>query len=139
MRALMLVLAILTVAGFGGWVWYIQSVIKAPSDGTVAVVSASFGENCGLRKDNMLQWARSACDGKKKCDLLFDWDLLGWDLLATAPTCTKRFRFEWKCSSAGRIFYYSLPKEPEQDPTVPLSCAQEDLTLLEGDYAGSGR
>jgi hypothetical protein len=72
----MLVLAILTAAGFGGWVWYVQSLIKPPSDGTVAVVSASFGENCSSPKDNMLQWVRSACAGEKKCDLIFDWNLL---------------------------------------------------------------
>jgi hypothetical protein len=136
MQALILVLIVFTVAGLGGWTWYIQSVIKAPSDGTVAVVSARFGEDCGLPKDNVLQWARSTCNGEKKCDLLFDWTLLGWDLLSTAPTCTKRFHFEWKCSSGGRIFEYSLPKEPDQDPKVPLSCAQEDLMSLEGDYAG---
>jgi hypothetical protein len=134
-RALMLVLIILTMAGFGGWIWHIRSVIKVPSDGTVAVVSANFGENCGLPKNNMLEWARSTCNGKKRCDLLFDWDLLGWGLLATAPTCTKWFRFEWKCSLDGRIFYYTSPKVRDRDPTVPLSCAQEDLKLLEDDSA----
>jgi hypothetical protein len=129
MRALMLVLAILTVAGIWNWVWYIQSVIKAPSDGTVAVVSASFGENCGAPKNNVLQGVKFACAGEKKCDLIFDWNLIGAD---PAPTCDKQFRVEWKCSSAGQIFVYSLLSEPDQGAIIPLSCAK-DLTFSERD------
>jgi hypothetical protein len=49
---LVLMLAIFTAIAFAGWVFYTESMIRTPNVGTVDIISATFGENCGARKDN---------------------------------------------------------------------------------------
>ena len=93
-------LAILTVAGLLGWGNSLTRIAVAEAaDGTIDVVSASFGANCGASKDNALQFVRSACAGKQQCTYSFDWREIG----NPAKTCYKEFQVEWKCSRAASI------------------------------------
>jgi hypothetical protein len=119
-RALAISLATLTAIGFTGWGWFLESAIQMPADGAINVVSASWAENCGAPKDNVLQWVRSACSGKRKCNFIFDWRMLG----NPAPACAKHLDVEWKCSLGGQIFHYSPSSDadPAQGTILPLSC-----------------
>ena len=112
-------LSILTIIGFWGWAHSLTNVAVAePADGTINVVSASFGANCGAPKDNALQFVRSACSGKQQCIYAFDWREIG----NPAKTCWKEFQVEWKCSRSGPIESRVVPPEPEQGAPVPLTC-----------------
>jgi hypothetical protein len=118
-RALSLALAAATIFGFAGWIYYIRTVAVAPpAEGTINVVSATFGGNCGADKDNAQQIVQSACSGKALCNFAFDWRLLG----NPAPTCSKEFRVEWRCSPEGPILAKLIPAEPKQGLLIPLSC-----------------
>jgi hypothetical protein len=118
-RAIGAVLAVVTVIGFAGWVWYLESIIEPAPDGTVDVLRADFGVNCGAPKDNILHWVRSACAGEKECNLAFNWNLLGHP----APTCGSQFRVEWRCSSTGRTYSYTAPWESGMKAL--LSCPKQ--------------
>jgi len=117
--ALWCLLGILTILGFAGWAWYVRAVaVLPPAEGTIHVVGATFGENCGASKDNVLQLVSSACTGKKTCTYVFNWRLLG----NPAPTCNKQFRIEWRCSSGGPALTQMTPSDPPQGSLFPLSC-----------------
>lgn len=122
LRMLAASLAILTGVGFATWAYYLHILTKPPSPGTIDVTSASWGENCGAPKDNVLYWVRSACSGKRKCDFAFDWRLLG----NPATTCDKQFRIEWRCSPGDRKFERSLPSDPPQSTIIPLTCSEPE-------------
>jgi hypothetical protein len=112
-------LAILTIAGFWGWANSLTSIAVAePAEGTISVVSASFGTNCGASKDNALQYVRSACTGKRQCTYSFDWREIG----NPARTCAKQFQVEWTCSRSGSILSLRLPPDPLQGTPVSLDC-----------------
>jgi len=118
-RAIWGILAAFTIVGFAGWVWYIRHVaVKAPADGTINVISATFGENCGVPKDNILQWVRSACSGKGQCNFVFDYLLLG----NPAPRCNKQVRIEWKCAANGPTHDVGAESDPSQRLLFPLVC-----------------
>jgi hypothetical protein len=120
MRATCSVLAMLTLLGFAGWVWSLESDVEPPSDGTVDVISASFGANCGAQKDNMLQWVQSACSGKNLCDFGYNWTIGN-----PASACNAQFGVKWRCSSGGRTFSYSTSSLPTNDAIIPLSCEKQ--------------
>jgi len=125
-KGLALALAILTATGFYGWAWSLESAIEHPGPGTIDVTSASFGQNCGAAKDNVLDWVRSSCDGKRQCSFRFDSMLLG----NPAPTCAKEFLIQWRCSAGGRTFEkLRPPPEPAQNELVPLDCAGEGRSV----------
>jgi len=112
-------LAILTIAGFWGWAHSLTRIAVAePAEGTINVVSASFGVNCGASKDNALQYLRSACAGKQQCTYSFDLREVG----NPARTCYKQFQVEWKCSQSGTILTRNLPPDPAQGTPVALDC-----------------
>jgi rubredoxin len=111
-------LSILTIIGFWGWAHSLTNAVAEPADGTINVVSASFGANCGAPKDNALQYVRSACSGKQQCVYAFD----GRELGNPAETCWKEFQVEWKCSQAGPIESRVEPPEPAQGAPVSLTC-----------------
>jgi hypothetical protein len=117
-RGLALMLAAFTFVAFAAWVWSLEIAIEAPSNGTIHVIGASWGQNCGAPKENATQWVRSACAGKQKCSFVFDWRLLG----NPAPTCNKEFFIDWTCSADGPVLRTGLPSDPPQDASVPLHC-----------------
>lgn len=135
-REISAVLAVLTVIGFAGWVWCLASIIEPAPDGTVDVLRADFGANCGQPQDNILHWVRSACADKKACDLTFNWNLLG----KPTPTCSSRFKAEWRCSPAGRTYTYTAPWGSGMKAL--LSCAKQTSMIgrdLSRDAAESAR
>lgn len=117
-------LAALVGAGFAGWAHQIRTVaVEPPPPGTIDVVSATFGENCGVPHDNAVQWVRSACVGLKRCNFEFNWFLIGFP----APLCAKDFRIEWKCSARGPTQRTVIPPDardmgPPQGLLIPLIC-----------------
>ncbi len=118
-KSLTIALVVLTISGFVGWAVYMHEVaVKPPPLGTIDVVSATFGGNCGAGKNNSLQWVRSACSGKKHCDYSFDWRLLG----NPSQRCDKHFVVEWKCAPDGPIFNRSMLKDPPQGTLFTLAC-----------------
>jgi hypothetical protein len=117
-RGLAWALGTFTFVGLVVWVWSLEIAIEAPPNGTINVVGASWGQNCGAPKDNATQWVRSACAGKRECNFAFDWRLLG----NPAPTCQKQFSVAWTCSENGNARETVLPSDPPQDAIVLLSC-----------------
>jgi hypothetical protein len=117
-KGLALMLAASTFVAFAAWVWSLEIAIEAPPNGTIHVVGASWGENCGAPKKNATQWVKSACAGRRECDFVFDWRLLG----NPVSTCRKQFSIEWTCSENGRVQTAVLPSDPPQNAIVPLSC-----------------
>jgi hypothetical protein len=119
-------LSILTIVGFWGWAHSLTSVAVAePAEGTINVMSASFGANCGAPNDNVLQYVRSACSGKQECTYVFDWREIG----DPTGTCSKEFQVEWKCSQGGPIESRVVP-DPAQGASVPLTCQQNSARQL---------
>jgi|SRR5579862_367038 len=117
-RPIAIFLGIITVAGLIGWVWNLENEIAPPVDGTINVTGATYGENCGLPKNNALLWVRSACSRKTTCDFDFNYEILG----NPESACNKQFHIEWKCSSAGPILDITLPIIPAQHTKIPLKC-----------------
>ena len=117
-RGLSLLLAAFTFVAFAVWVWSLEIAIEAPPIGTIHVSSASWAENCGAPKGNATQWVKSACAGRRECNFVFDWRLLG----NPAPTCNKQFSIEWTCSADGPALKTILVPDPMQDAIAPLSC-----------------
>lgn len=124
-RGVGFVLAVLTVIGFADWVWYLESMIKPSPKGTMDVLRADLGANCGEPKDNILHWVKSACAHEKECNLIFDWNFRG---PVADSSCSSRLRIEWRCSLAGRTYSYTVPWG--RGMQAPLSCAKQ-LSMLE--------
>lgn len=117
-RGLSLFLVAFTFVLFAAWVWSLEVAIEAPPIGTIHVIDASWAANCGAPKGNATQWVKSACAGRRECNFVFDWRLLG----NPAPTCNKQFSIEWTCSADGPALKTTLSPDLPQDAIAPLSC-----------------
>ena len=119
MLALWSVFAVLVAIGFAGWAHNLHELaVVPPADGTIHVVSATFGVNCGADKNNTIQWVRSACSGLKSCDYEHDDRLVG----DPVRNCNKRLQIEWTCSANGQTFSVLTPSQPAELSKIPISC-----------------
>ena len=112
------VLCVLIVGGFVGWAWGLRTVAAGPSPGTVNVIEATFGKNCGAPNNNVLQWVRSACMQRSVCNFQFDYSFLG----NPAPSCIKEFHVTWNCRTDGLEFHHDASAEPTQGSVISLAC-----------------
>lgn len=59
----------------------------------VVVTSATYGGNCGASRGNVTSNLAQACNGKRSCDYVIDWRIIG----DTKPFCGKDYVAEWRC------------------------------------------
>src|SRR5258706_3723658 len=84
----------------------------------IQVVSATYGLNCGATRDNAKAAVAGACDGRRRCEYIVDFHVLG----DPAPGCAKTFDAEWACAAGGAHQQKDLPAEAGQGSRLVLSC-----------------
>jgi hypothetical protein len=115
------VLLVLVIGGLGQWPRTLSTAAaEIQPDGSVYVVGATLGENCGLPKDNALEFFRSACSGRQKCVYVVDWREVAFPTDACAPSLT----IDWRCSASGPARRTELQGAADRT-AVPLSCRRE--------------
>jgi hypothetical protein len=62
----------------------------------VAVTSATYGGNCGAPRGNVTSHLAQACNGRRSCDYVIDWRIIG----DPKPFCGKDYVAEWRCGGA---------------------------------------
>jgi peptidoglycan/LPS O-acetylase OafA/YrhL len=95
------------------------AAVDSKSDGTIHVLSATYGGNCGAPPGNATSDAQMACDGEQKCTYTVDVNRLG------DPThaCGKAFALEYQCTSDGTVVKAAIPAEAGLGgKSVELSC-----------------
>ena len=115
-------LALLTAVGLFFWSRQMDDVARSPVPGTIEVVSATWGGNCGALKDNVLQYVWSACSGQQECDYIFDWGELG----NPAPQCAKQFHVDWRCGPNLPLMTLASASEPRQDAVFQMACGSQE-------------
>jgi len=83
----------------------------------LSIMSASYGENCGVAPGNVTVALRRACNGHETCDYIVDVDKIG----DPAPSCAKSFSVEYQCASTR--LKSGLPAEAGLKSRLVLSCA----------------
>jgi hypothetical protein len=85
----------------------------------IAVVRASYGENCAAARGNVTTPLAQACDGRDRCEYRADYTLLG----DPAVGCSKELAVDWRC---GEVFHRRvLPGEAGIGARLELTCAEE--------------
>jgi peptidoglycan/LPS O-acetylase OafA/YrhL len=98
----------------------IQAKDAAPADGTIDIIAATYGASCVKVDGNATYSARRNCNGKTACDYAVSVAVIG----DPAPGCSKDFRVDWRCSSAGITRSVSLPGEAGLRSIARLTCPQ---------------
>ncbi len=95
------------------------AVPPPPPPGTVEVVSATYGETCGVAKGNATVSVRAACNSRKQCTYVVDVYALG----DPAGGCGKDFTAEWRCGPDAPVQTGAIPAEAGLGgKSVQLSC-----------------
>lgn len=81
--------------------------VDSQPDGTIHVLSATYGGNCGAPPGNATGDAQMACDGEQKCTYTVDVNRLG----DPAHACGKAFALEYRCTSDGPVVKAAIPAE----------------------------
>jgi hypothetical protein len=89
-----------------------------PAKRTIAVVTASYGENCGAKPGNSTGALAKACDGQPSCDYTVDYGVLG----DPAPGCAKTYVAEWRCGEGDLVRRQVLPGEAGLGSRLSLRC-----------------
>jgi esterase/lipase superfamily enzyme len=97
----------------------LMACLPSVSAAAVKVVSATYGQNCGVARGNVTPRLASVCDGKNVCRYIIDYQVLG----DPAPGCAKTFVAEWTCSNGGAPRSVTIPGEAGFKSPVVLSCA----------------
>lgn len=82
----------------------------------IAVVSATYGGNCGAPEGNMTRRLGQACNGKARCDYVIDYTVIG----DPRPFCGKTYVAEWRCGGASHSA--TVPAEAGYRKSISLSC-----------------
>ncbi|MDP1865936.1 MAG: hypothetical protein Q8L13_06275 [Bradyrhizobium sp.] len=62
----------------------------------VVVTSATYGGNCGAPRGSVTSHLAMACNGKRSCDYVIDWQIIG----DPKRFCGKDYVAEWRCGGA---------------------------------------
>jgi hypothetical protein len=98
------------------------AAVDSNPDGTIHVLSATYGDNCGGPPSNATSDAQMACDGEQKCSYTVDVNRLG------DPThaCGKAFALEYQCTSDGPVVKAAIPAEAGLGgKSIELSCQSD--------------
>ena len=90
---------------------------SVPHKTGLAVISATYGGNCGAPPGNVTQHLARACNGKGQCDYVVDYQIIGDPKLM----CSKDYVAKWRCGD-GRLRNASVPPEAGFGKLVSLSC-----------------
>lgn len=95
-------------------------LVLPPQAGTIDVVQASYGTNCGAKAGNVSKNVTESCAGLKQCN----YAVWAWILKDPAPGCGKTFEVQWRCSQDGAMeTVVSKPGIGAKGETVTLQCA----------------
>jgi hypothetical protein len=87
----------------------------------ILVVSGTYGVNCGAPHGNVTQHLADACNGRKRCEYIVDYEVIGDPVWG----CGKTYVAEWKCSENGQVFRTKLSPEAGYRKTAVLFCRDE--------------
>ena len=88
-------------------------------EGTIDVVEATYGGNCGAVPGNASTPASAACRGKTQCAFPVDATTLG----DPAGGCPKDFSVQWRCSRDGMVTVSQIEAEAGLGgKSVAMSC-----------------
>ncbi|CAB3709981.1 hypothetical protein LMG27174_04179 [Paraburkholderia rhynchosiae] len=83
---------------------------------TIAIVSGTYGDNCGVRHGNDTRHLAAECSGRMSCRYVIKNRLTDHPL----PECKKNYRAEWKC---GAQEFHTAAVSPEAKAgTLAISC-----------------
>lgn len=103
------------------WIALAAFGAAAPVAGTVRVLRATYGANCGAPQGNKTAELRQACDGQVECNYVIDVQVLG----DPAPGCAKTFDVDWICRHEHRKRSESVKAEAGLGSPLRLSCGPD--------------
>jgi peptidoglycan/LPS O-acetylase OafA/YrhL len=89
----------------------------APAD-AIAILSATYGQNCGVRRGNATADVQASCKGKSSCGYVVDVTRLG----DPANGCAKNFAVTYRCSGSPDALTREAPAEAGFGTSLELSC-----------------
>lgn|GEM_PF-1765040 len=95
-----------------------QHNAPAKGTGTIHIVAATYGRNCGIAHGNVTAPLRKACEEQADCDYSVNYQILG----DPAVGCAKDFIVEWQCGIDAEIQQQLLPPEAGYGSRVGLHC-----------------
>ena len=87
------------------------------SAATIVVLSATYGQNCGVRSGNVTVYVSVACNGKSSCAYQIDARIIG----DPAAGCEKDFVVDYSCT--GVKFQSSVSPEASGQ-TIKIACVE---------------
>jgi hypothetical protein len=80
-------------------------------------MSATYGGNCGAPRGNVTSHLAQACNGKRSCDYVIDWRIIG----DPKRFCGKDYVAEWRCGGAP-VRSASVSPEAGYQKSISLRC-----------------
>lgn len=85
----------------------LDKTIKTPTAGTIEIVEATYGRNCGAKPGNVSDHVARMCSAEKSCSYIVSVNRIG----DPAGGCAKSFDVQWRCMKAGPIRHSEIPPE----------------------------
>ncbi|HEX7913551.1 MAG TPA: hypothetical protein VF534_36475 [Paraburkholderia sp.] len=85
----------------------------------IAIVSGTYGQNCGAQSGNATHDLASQCNGHETCNFVLDPQISA----STGNHCSKNFVAEWQCDSQ-ESHSAVLGPEAGHDSTLVLTCIE---------------
>ena len=89
-----------------------------PPPGSIQVVAATYGGNCGQPRGNVSGYLAAACDGLRHCGYKVDYRVIG----DPAYGCSKTYVAEWTCPGSPQILRVQALAEAGYGSIVQLGC-----------------
>lgn len=90
-------------------------------EGTIDIVEATYGRNCGAEPGNVTHRLAQACSARESCG--YDVDFLRTS--SPPDGCAKDFRLQWRCSRAGQVHVQEVaPGTRKGEGSVTMDCRE---------------
>jgi hypothetical protein len=89
------------------------------SVGTIEIISATYGLNCGASPGNETAHLAEACNGKPECLYRVDYTAIG----DPVPGCGKDYVVEWRCAGSRSPRRIRAAPEAGYGAVITLTCA----------------
>jgi hypothetical protein len=97
-----------------------QTVASEADTQTIAIVSGTYGQNCGAPRGNATRDLARRCDGRRTCDYVLD-DAFSGDTAA----CRRDFLAEWRCGK-DEFHTAALSAGAHRGDMLGLTCVREN-------------
>jgi len=93
---------------------------QSPVSSEIEVLTATYGANCGARKDNVTASLGAACNGQQQCNYIIQTSVIG----DPAYGCMKDYVAQYRCKGEPQVKMVSAVAEAGNGSEIVLDCKE---------------